>query len=89
MRHASRHILTAVTLGAGLLFSGLALAKSPQQQEREEHHDSCLGECKDDLKDCEKQCKKHGGEATNLCVKACTDLHKECEQDCKKPGSQK
>lgn len=88
MKHAWNGILT-VTLGAGLLWGGMALAKSQQQQEREERHDGCMGACKQDQKTCETGCKKHAKEGAALCIKACGDLQRECEQDCQKSGSKK
>jgi hypothetical protein len=88
MRRAWNRILT-VTLGAGLLWGGMALAKSQQQQEHEERHDGCLGSCKQEKKQCEDACKKHAGAGVNMCLKACGDLLKECEQDCQKSGGKK
>ncbi|WP_224364600.1 hypothetical protein [Hyalangium versicolor] len=85
MKYAWNRIFM-VTLGAGLLWGGLALAKSPQQKERENTHDSCLGACKEDVNTCSTACKKHAREGASLCIKACKDLQNECEQDCKAPG---
>ena len=88
MRYAWSQMV-AVTLGAGMLWGGMALAKSPKQQEHEERHDGCTGACKQDEKTCTEACKKHAREGAALCMKACGDLHKECEQDCQKPRGKK
>ncbi len=88
MKQAWSRIL-AVTLGAGLLWGGMALAKSPQQHEREEQHDGCMGSCKKNKKQCEDGCKKHAGAGASLCIKSCGDLERKCEQKCQNPGRQK
>lgn len=83
MKHAWNRILVG-TVGAGVLWGGLALAQSSPRQERAQN--KCVAMCAEDVETCTKVCKKRVTAGSEKCTEICKQAQKECEAECDSPG---